>query len=513
MDPLHRELIQQAAEAARAGEREQAFKLLEQVLVEDEENIAAWLLLARLSSVTDEKRMALTTVLQLDPNNQRAKQLLARLEGEKGAASPEADVIPGVSRRTFQLIVAGVGGFVLMMLIGIFVIINNSNQAEQRRNEQATEAVLAGTRSALGVTQTLAVETEAAFNATQTQVAIVSPTPTLTATGNAPTLPPTPTSTLPPTATPTPAPLNLPGTMLTWGGEDLNPNGASPIQLRPLNGLGDYTTIEADAGKQPFVSPDGQRIVYAAYSSTNRGFNLASIDFEGNPAPPDTQTAQTVGGYLNSQQPTISADGSRIAFLGRSLNTGQDEVFILIQGAAETEGEGEVVDAGGGLSVVQLTNDTATYSHPSISPDGTQIVAVRIDRSGDLPGVDLVLINVGTQTLEPLTTNLLTLEESMPRWSPNGQLIAFVAKAEGERTNDLYLIPPTARDGQYKVEAASSSADEMMPVWSPDGQFLAFTSDRDNRAYNIYIVNLNNQEVVQFTRETDDIFPTSWMNR
>jgi Tol biopolymer transport system component len=57
------------------------------------------------------------------------------------------------------------------------------------------------------------------------------------------------------------------------------------------------------------------------------------------------------------------------------------------------------------------------------------------------------------------------MQVALPRWSPDGNRIAFVGD------NHIYLVP---RDGGAPEPAGRSTPLEGEPTWSPDGRFLAF---------------------------------------
>ena len=79
-DPYLQTLLREGIDAARAGQKERARQLLQQVVETDETDLQAWLW---LSSVVDEgadKRVCLENVLTLDPNHQAAQAGLAWLD-------------------------------------------------------------------------------------------------------------------------------------------------------------------------------------------------------------------------------------------------------------------------------------------------------------------------------------------------------------------------------------------------------------------------------------------------
>ena len=83
--------LQQAIAATRAGQKREAQVLLTQVLQEEPEEVHAWYLLGLLVESPHKQRAYLGKVLALDPDHEKARQHLARLE----TAAPAIDVETG----------------------------------------------------------------------------------------------------------------------------------------------------------------------------------------------------------------------------------------------------------------------------------------------------------------------------------------------------------------------------------------------------------------------------------
>lgn len=69
----------------------------------------------------------------------------------------------------------------------------------------------------------------------------------------------------------------------------------------------------------------------------------------------------------------------------------------------------------------------------------------------------------------PIPFSAADISSSQPRWSPNGQWIAFVSKREGKR--DLYLI---RSEGGEAIRLTHGKKDVQIFSWSPDGTKIAF---------------------------------------
>jgi Tol biopolymer transport system component len=75
----------------------------------------------------------------------------------------------------------------------------------------------------------------------------------------------------------------------------------------------------------------------------------------------------------------------------------------------------------------------------------------------------------GVQT--NLSNNAAT--ESYPSWSPDGTRIAFYSNRDGD--NEIYTMNA---DGSGVSQLTANAAIDYFPSWSPDGTKIAFASDR-----------------------------------
>jgi Tol biopolymer transport system component len=131
-------------------------------------------------------------------------------------------------------------------------------------------------------------------------------------------------------------------------------------------------------------------------------------------------------------------------------------------------------------------NDSAQYS-----PDGTQIVFVS-DRSGvpeiwvcNADGSHAVSLFSGKGS--PVGT---------PRWSPDGQHIAFDLVKEGRSV--IGILDVKRRSART---FAAGSADKMMPSWSRDGRFIYYVSPTASDQVQIWKKALDGGGTLQVTHQ------------
>jgi dipeptidyl aminopeptidase/acylaminoacyl peptidase len=129
---------------------------------------------------------------------------------------------------------------------------------------------------------------------------------------------------------------------------------------------------------------------------------------------------------------------------------------------------------------------------PQISPDGKSIVCVvaRANVKDDRWDGDLMLVDVATGALQPLTYERRGV--TSPRWSPDGQRIAFLANATADREakRQIWVMPLRIGEARRITDAARGV---QQFVWSPDGSQMAFVTsdeatpneDKNNRSFEV----------------------------
>jgi Tol biopolymer transport system component len=97
-----------------------------------------------------------------------------------------------------------------------------------------------------------------------------------------------------------------------------------------------------------------------------------------------------------------------------------------------------------GTGARELTGDTLNAGFPSWSPDGKRIV-YRL-WGGETWG--LRILDLETRSVTVLTTEY----DNLPFWSPDGSLIAFTRKHDGNNF-DIYTIRPDGSDLRQLYDA------------------------------------------------------------
>src|SRR2546430_10400911 len=119
---------------------------------------------------------------------------------------------------------------------------------------------------------------------------------------------------------------------------------------------------------------------------------------------------------------------------------------------------------------------------PRISPDGSRVafVVTAVDReSNEYRGAIWVAPLDGSADPRPFTSG--EKRDSTPRWSPDGNWLAFASNRGGEKAPAaLYVIPAGGGEAR-KLTDLKESVEAV--AWSPDSTRLAFTARVRDEAY------------------------------
>lgn len=192
------------------------------------------------------------------------------------------------------------------------------------------------------------------------------------------------------------------------------------------------------------LSPSGSRVCFISGNAlylSSLGSKKASVLVE---ASPGTQLAS----------PAWSPDGNRIAYVVMDPAAGKNQIWLV-----PIKGKGSVV----------LSNLPADVSHPSFSPDGTQLVvctsnslwAIGADDQEAHEILPAQLRNSGSTDGVPL------LLSASPVWSSTNRIAFVIGRGDG---TVLCMMNPDGtgltRFERYKWVSS--------PCWSPEGDYMAF---------------------------------------
>src|SRR5262245_30734859 len=109
---------------------------------------------------------------------------------------------------------------------------------------------------------------------------------------------------------------------------------------------------------------------------------------------------------------------------------------------------------------------------PQVSPKGDMVAfsITNVDQAANKSTTQLYLVPVGGGEPRQITND--EHSSTTPRWSPDGERLAFVSARDGE--SQIWIMDVSS-GALNKVTNLSNGASD--PVWSPDGKWIAFVSD------------------------------------
>lgn len=217
----------------------------------------------------------------------------------------------------------------------------------------------------------------------------------------------------------------------------------------------------------PALSPDGNQVAFA-WDGGREG------------DPPQLYVRMVDGGNLlklTSEQggawsPTWSPDGRQIAFLRNAADGTHDVVVVPALG-----GPGRALGTGLGprqLLPAEAPRPGRVDHGVSWSPDGKLLALVDKEPSGRSGHIALLSPADGTKrrlTVPPAGDD----GDSEPRFSRDGQLVAFVRRPVAGAIADLYVVPVA---GGEPTRLTFDHTNILGLDWSADGRDLVFSSTR-----------------------------------
>lgn len=196
------------------------------------------------------------------------------------------------------------------------------------------------------------------------------------------------------------------------------------------NDLDDYAGIG--------VSTDGQSIVSA---KTTTATQLWKVSVTGSPEQNAIESAQITTGTAVVDQPSVSPDGRRIAYM--SDTSGNLDIWVMNANGSEAH---------------QLTTESSIEIYPSWSPDG-QHIAFNSNRDGSF---QLWMTDADGSNARQITHGFQNIGAS---WSPDSKWITYHSLREGKTT--VWKVPI---EGGQPVQVTTSRS--ILPWWSPDGKSI-----------------------------------------
>lgn len=493
------QVLEQGIEAAKRGDRATGRRLLEQVIEKEPANELAWIWLASCVNTLKERQDCLERVLQINPDNARAKQALsalsgqqvksdagsgvkkesiAQLRGERKAQSPKPQTeSSGDGEKS--------GGNEMLGVIAVFgaLIVAGLLLLTQLPNILAPAPV--PTVTPLPVVAV--VEEPTSANSPTPELPTLPP-PTFDGTSGAPTLPPTftHTPTVTPTATSTPTATPIPLTEFTLYYVGLKTDATAPSLYLGV-GDGANLALVGDGFRDIAIDASGQFLAFVRDIPTDvNGQSLLRPQLHIAPINDLSQAraiTNTTGTILSS--PSWSPDAKALVFV---TNVDGDEDIWYINAD--------------GTGTYALTDNLYVDIQPAWSPVANSLAVVFASDRDSVGSTELYIMTIPEPDTPDNARRITDADKSSyaPVWNPKGTHIAFVSDRNTDA--DIFIM---GADGSNLtlLTSGDDNAEDRTPAFTTDGRYVAFISNRIGDQFGVYLTDYTGRELTPLSIATD----------
>jgi Tol biopolymer transport system component/DNA-binding winged helix-turn-helix (wHTH) protein len=213
-------------------------------------------------------------------------------------------------------------------------------------------------------------------------------------------------------------------------------------------------------------------IVLGALGWLRRG---AASEAPGGPLAAGAAPLTTYQGWEG--HPTLSPDGSQVAFSANHASQDNVDVYLKLVGPGEPH---------------RLTTDPAADLSPAWSPDGRWIAFLRLLDAEGRCAIYLIPALGGDE--RRLSEVDLTPFRSAPgtplAWTPDGNWLAVAGRFASDAPSEVWLIAPDTGERRRLTTAGRGQIGDFGVAFSPDGRFLAVLRYATRSVGDVYLLPL-----------------------
>ncbi|MCL4252425.1 MAG: PD40 domain-containing protein [Anaerolineae bacterium] len=477
------QLLEQGIDAAKRGDRATGRRLLTQVLEADPANELAWIWLASCVNTLEDRKECLERVLEINPDNARAKQALAAISGDSvkpdKPSRPRREPKPKAEKTGDDAEKSANGNNDWLGIVAIFGALIVAGLILITQLPNLTTPAPAPTITPLPVA---VVSPEPTSENTPIPQLPTLPPPTDDGTNPAPrTLPPTFTSTPSPTptATLTPTATPYPVTEFTLYAVILTADTVAPSLY---TGIGDGTgrALVGDDFRDIAIDPSGQFMAFVRDVPTD-------IDGQTQPRPQlhiapinDLLQARAITNLTGTilASPSWSPDAQELVFVSNA--DGDEDIWYTT-----VEGTGQY----------SLTDNPYVDIDPEWSPvPNSRVILFASDRDS-VGSTEIYVMSIPEPDTPDDAQRLTNADKSSyaPSWNPRGTLITFVSDRNTDA--DIFVMNSDGSNQQV-ITVNDNFAEDRNPSFTTDGRYVVFVSNRIGDRFDAYLTTTNGDELI-----------------
>ncbi len=181
--------------------------------------------------------------------------------------------------------------------------------------------------------------------------------------------------------------------------------------------------------------------------------------------------------------PTLSADGSQVAFSWDGPNQDNLDIYLKLVGPGEAH---------------RLTTDPAADLSPAWSPDGHQIAFLRLLDAEGRCGIYLIPALGGRERRlgEIDLTTFRSSPGNLLAWTPDGRWLAAAGRFRPGDPSEVWLLSLDTGERRRLTSPGEGQIGDFGIAFSPDGRFLALLRFATRSVGDVYLLPLGADYVV-----------------